>query len=145
MNTYSDIANYQDVYLPYPFRTCENLGKNKWAGHPLQHACSVASLFMRACMLWIDDMAANYSPTGHPRRERSRLAQRKRLFSEPQPVPSSAPEVWSDEENKALIEFVLFHCDPAVWPSHKKANKFWSDAANFVQQRSKASAKRTGS
>ena len=72
-------------------------------------------------------------------------AQRKRLFSEPQPVPSSAPEVWSDEENKALIEFVLFHCDPAVWPSHKKASKFWSDAANFVQQRSKASAKRTGS
>ena len=77
-------------------------------------------------------MAANYSPTGHPRREQSHLAQRKRLFSEPQPVPSSAPEVWSDEENKALIEFMLFHCDPAVWPSHKKASKFWSDAANFV-------------
>ena len=68
-------------------------------------------------------------------------------------VPRSFPsalsalcmQVWGDEENKALIEFVLFHCDPAVWPSHKKASKFWSDAANFVQQRSKAPVKRTGS
>ena len=60
-------------------------------------------------------------------------------------MPASAPEVWVDAENKALIEFVLFRCDPQVWPSHKKASKFWSDAANFVQQRSKVSVKRTGS
>ena len=95
--------------------------------------------------MYVLKMAANYSPTGRPQRERSRLPQRKRLFSEPQPVPASAPEVRVDAENKALIEYILFHCDPQVWPSHKKASKFWSDAANFVQPRSKASVKRTGS
>ena len=94
-------------------------------------SCTMLACMYAACLM----MAANSSPTGCPRRERSRLPPRKRLFSEPQPMPASAPEVWGDEENKGLIEFVLFHCDPAVW----------NDAATFVEQRSKASVKRTGS
>lgn len=134
------LLDIETCTYPYPFRMREKLCKNKWAGHP---PCSAAASCMHICFELM--MAAKYSPTGRPRRERSRLPQRRRLFSKPQPVLTSAPEVWGVEENKALIEFVLFHCDPAVWPSHKKASRFWSDAANFVQQRSKAPVKRTGS
>ena len=81
-------AQYQDLYLPYPFRMREKLCKNKWAGHPAP--CLQRCSIMHACELM---MAANYSPTGRPLRERSRLPQRKRLLSEPQPVPASAPDV----------------------------------------------------
>ncbi len=54
-------------------------------------------------------------------------------------------ETWSVEENKALVEYVLFHVgDPDTWPSHSKRSKFWKEAAEFVQQRSKALTKRSG-
>lgn len=82
-------------------------------------------------------MAAPYSPTGCPLRKWPRLPPRKKSF-----LPTT--EAWSDEENKALVEFVLFHCEPTEWLSHSKTSKFWKDAAEFVWQRSKATMKRSG-
>ena len=87
---------------------------------------------------------AAYSPTARPMRGRQRLPSRRRLFSDAKPTSAGISEAWSDEENKALVEFVLFHCDPAVWPSHSKTSKFWKDAADFVHQRSKTTVKRSG-
>ena len=84
-----------------------------------------------------------YSPTGRPKRERSRLPPRKRLFSE-KTIQLTTSEAWSNEENKALIEFILFHCDPATWPFYSKTSKFWRDASDFVYHRSKSSIKRSG-
>lgn len=41
------------------------------------------------------------------------------------------------------MEYVLFHNEQGVWPSFSKGSKFWQQAAEFIQERSKASAKRT--
>ena len=85
------------------------------------------------------------SPTGRPKSDRRRIPVGRRLLS----VPATSSDVackqtWS-REDKALVEFVLFHSDPAVWPSHSKNSKFWTDAATFVQQRSKAFVQWNGS
>ncbi len=80
---------------------------------------------------------------GRPKRERRRVPSRKQLFPVPEPVAKFV-DTWTKEENKALVEYVLFHGEPNVWPSHSKGSKFWQLAAEFVQQRSGASTKRTG-
>ena len=88
------------------------------------------------------------SPIGRPKSDRAdgrRIPVGRRLFSGPATSSNVAcKQTWSKEEDKALVEFVLFHSDPAVWPSHSKKSKFWKDAATFVQQRSKASVQRNG-
>lgn len=53
-------------------------------------------------------------------------------------------ETWSDEENKALVQFLLFYGPEDSWPSHSKNSKFWSEAALFVQQNGGSPVKRTG-
>ncbi len=80
---------------------------------------------------------------GRPKRERRRVPSRKQLFPVPEPVAKFV-DTWTKEENKALVEYVLFHGDPNVWHSHSKGSKFRQLAAEFVQQRSGASTKRTG-
>ena len=68
-----------------------------------------------------------------------------------QPTPNLAPrrliscressysrEKWSDEEVKALAEFVLFHTPGDKWPSLKQ-NAFWTSASEFVEQRVESS------
>ena len=57
---------------------------------------------------------------------------------------SSTIETWSVEENKALVQFVLFHGLEDTWPSHSKSSKFWSEATLFIQRAGGASIKRTG-
>ena len=42
-------------------------------------------------------------------------------------------ESWSDHENQALVQFLLFYGPEDSWPSHSKTSKFWSEAALFVQ------------
>ena len=96
-----------------------------------------AGLLQTVCK---DSSITTNSPIGRPKREGSCLPPRKRLFAGKE-LPL---EAWSEAENKALIEFVLFHCDPAVWPCHSKSSRFWRDAADFVYQRSKSSCKRSG-
>lgn len=84
------------------------------------------------------------SPKRRPK-ERRRIPQARRLFSSPEPTqvaqagPGWLREGWSEEENKALVEFILFHgANPSEWPTHPHTSKFWKEAAKFVQQRSKA-------
>lgn len=55
----------------------------------------------------------------------------------------STIETWSNEENKALVQFVLFHGLEDAWPSHSKSSKFWSEAALFIQRTGGSSTKRT--
>ena len=67
-------------------------------------------------------MEGGLTPTGRPKNERRRIITRKRLF--PSPMKQSVDQ-WSEEENKALVEYVLStHLeDPTVWPSHEKGSK----------------------
>ena len=58
--------------------------------------------------------------------------------------PASFTEAWSTEENKSLVEFVLLHGDPHVWPSHSRTSNFWKRASDFVKQRSKSIVQRSG-
>ena len=78
-------------------------------------------------------------------RERERTLGPQTTVSTRQPLfPPESPGTWSAEEVKALVEFVLFHGDPAEkWPSHKR-QEFWDSAAKFVQRRSRATLRRTG-
>ena len=53
-------------------------------------------------------------------------------------------ETWSEEENKSLVEFVLFHTTSDHWPCYPRSSKFWTQASEYVHQRSKASVQRSG-
>ena len=64
---------------------------------------------------------------------------RRRLFTTEKP----RDEFWSQEEVKALVEFVLFHGQGKTWPCHKR-EVFWKAAGSFVQVRSKSVRERTG-
>ena len=59
---------------------------------------------------------------------------------------TSVVETWSMEENRALVQFILFYGPEDAWPSHSKTSKFWKEAALYVQQvGASQSVKRTGS
>ena len=61
------------------------------------------------------------TPTRRPFSGRkTRFLKRRVLFPH---CPASFTEVWSTEENKSLVEFVL-HGDPHVWPSHSRTAIF---------------------
>ena len=82
------------------------------------------------------------TPTGRPLSGRkSRFLKRRVLFPH---CPASFTEVWSTEENKSLVEFVLLHDDPHVWPSHSRTSNFLKCASDFVKQRSKSIVQRSG-
>ena len=61
----------------------------------------------------------------------------KQLFEGP---VSHAP--WSEQEVKALVEFILFHTPGDNWPTTKN-DHFWRNAAMFVKERSCANVLRT--
>lgn len=47
-----------------------------------------------------------------------------------------AEESWSDEETKALLEFLLFHNGPGVvWFKRGSSKSFWVAAAKFIRDR----------
>ena len=50
---------------------------------------------------------------------------------------------WSEAEVKALVQFVMFHTDGELWPTHKRPY-FWHGAAEFVKQRACTSFIRSG-
>ena len=50
---------------------------------------------------------------------------------------------WLDKEVHAFILFLLFHTDGKSWVTHKH-EKFWEDAACFVQLHSQPANQRTG-
>ena len=57
--------------------------------------------------------------------------------------PQTSAATWSQEELKALVEFILFHCSVEKWPTHK-LQEFWRNAAEFIKKRTHASYSRTG-
>ena len=101
------------------------------------------------------------SPTGNtPRRPSKRLSLRSRVltFTEDSdsgshsespatcavlPRTSSVGGTWSDEENKALLTFLLLNRPEDSWPATKNRG-FWSSAAEFVQQVGKGTVRRSG-
>ncbi len=56
--------------------------------------------------------------------------------------PPASKEPWIDEENLALVEFLLLHT-PEKWPTTKNA-LFWSSVSDFVMMRGKGEVKRSG-
>ena len=101
----------------------------------------VARTIPKCLQLIAPTFARMDSPKRRPK-ERRRIPQARRLFSSPEPTqvaqagPGWLREGWSEEENKALVEFILFHgANPSEWPTHPHTSK---EAAKFVQQRSKA-------
>lgn len=85
------------------------------------------------------------TPTGRPRSGRKRLYKKKILF--PNESASSGPvsaKAWGIEEKKSIIEFILLHGDPQVWPSHSRKSRFWISASEFVKRRSNSSIQRSG-
>lgn len=87
---------------------------------------------------------AQLTPRGRPRKEGRRLPTKKKLFGSPPSIAPVQSDAWSAEENQALVQFVLFYGDPQVWPTHARSSKFWDEAAQFIFQRTKSLAKRTG-
>lgn len=80
------------------------------------------------------------TPSGRPKRDTIR---RRRLFTTPERSPAGSRvdnNPWSDEEKKALLEFVSSQCDS--WPSYKKTGIFWKDASEYVKQQT--THRRTG-
>ena len=60
-----------------------------------------------------------------------------------QPQPAADP--WSNEETKALLEFLLFHKSPgALWFQRGASNRFWLASAAFVRERARAHHLRSG-
>ena len=71
------------------------------------------------------------TPTGHtPRRppkrtplrvrDQQQQVERRRLSYEAE--PKSGPSPWTEEEIKALVEFILFYEKDNKWPSHKRSS-----------------------
>lgn len=92
------------------------------------------------------------SPTGKtPVRPLKKAVPRRRLLvaaeKDPDPTNESAGTrshvVWTEEENKALLEFILLHKPEDKWPA-TKCTRFWGSAADYVMMRGKGTAKRTG-
>ena len=59
------------------------------------------------------------------------------------PAGTQHPSCWSDEETKALLEFLLLHRPHDKWPSTKNP-QFWQSTAEFVELRGKGRVRRSG-
>ena len=81
-------------------------------------------------------------------RESAHIHRRRLVFSEGGTSATSASvtvhtQTWSEDEIKALLEFLLFHGEAGAWPCHKR-DAFWKGAASYVKICSKSSHERTG-
>lgn len=56
----------------------------------------------------------------------------------------SVIEVWSTEEDKALLEYINLHGYTNAWPTHPRNSCFWVTLSRFVNQRSNSTFHRTG-
>ena len=80
---------------------------------------------------------------------------RSRLYSSGQPHSSnsqsnsqphaSGTDPWSDEETRALLEFLLFYKGPGVlWFPQGASNQFWVACATFVKEKARTHNLRSG-
>ena len=68
-------------------------------------------------------------------RERRRRIPRKRLFSDAKPSSAALCEAWSIEENKALVEFVLFTAMQLHGPfTARPANSGEMQLTSFIRE-----------
>lgn len=85
------------------------------------------------------------TPTGKTKGARNRYSSRKRLSFSPEVVEATGGAPWTDDETKALLEFLLFHRGPGTaWCRKNCGRDFWVAAAKFVQTRTNAELPRTG-
>lgn len=81
-------------------------------------------------------------------RQRGRVSVREMDSAEKLHVPVSLSKsfgtsgVWSEEEIKALVEFILLMSSGKKWPTHKRVD-FWEGAGQFIQRRVKTRHYRT--
>ena len=57
---------------------------------------------------------------------------------------STGPGSWNDEEVKALVMFVLFHCEGDAWPAHRRMD-LWNEAGKFIKMKTGGLRQRSGS
>ena len=69
-------------------------------------------------------------------RDQQQQVERRRLSYEAE--PKSGPSPWTEEEIKALVEFILFYEKDNKWPSHKRS-EYWKGAGRFIQIRCRCS------
>ncbi len=52
-------------------------------------------------------------------------------------MSTSVPGLWIDEEEKALVEFIMLSTDGNDWPRSSVVSNptFWDSAATFIAQR----------
>ena len=53
------------------------------------------------------------------------------------------PWSWDQQEVKALVMFILFHCKGDSWPSHKRM-EMWEEAGRFIKMKSGSLHQRSG-
>ena len=82
------------------------------------------------------DIANRFDPDSSLPRTSLRLAPRTLIGCDPATNNTSrdSKEKWTNDELKALTEFILFHTSGESWPTHKQ-EAFWESAAEFLQQR----------
>ena len=85
------------------------------------------------------------SPTGNTPQQKSKqpvihefkgaqLSKRRLTYGDDKKKSSSrytTVDNWSLAEERALVQFILLHCDGTSWISSKKT-KFWESASEFV-------------
>ena len=79
------------------------------------------------------DIANRFDPDSSLPRISLRLEPRTLIRCEPG-TSRDSKEKWTDDELKALTEFILFHTSGESWPAHKQ-EAFWESAAKFLHQR----------
>ena len=59
---------------------------------------------------------------------------RTRLYSEHNSISTKRSSSWSQEEIKALLQFVLLHSDGLSWPTHHNM-AIWNAAGSFIKMK----------
>ena len=101
----------------------------------------------------LSEKRARGSPTGitplqeSKRQSGERRAQRKGTRPPSQRqlsfCPGNTGDKWTEQEDGALVEFILLTRSDQSWPADK-SSVFWDSAAQYVFIRSKSTQKRTG-
>ena len=85
------------------------------------------------------------SPTGDTPGNKRRSSQSRDV--RPQEARSSQRQLfstlWTEQEDCALVEFILLTRSDQFWPADKSST-FWDSAARYVFSRSKSTQKRSG-
>lgn len=65
----------------------------------------------------------------------------RRLVADPIEVPT--PRVWSEDEVKALVEYIHANCNGSTWPSHHSVD-MWNAAGLYIRRKVSTAHQRSG-